>query len=177
MPRRTPRFPDPDDLASRRVKYEREQRGWSTAELARRVTEAGVPMRQPAVWQVENGKPRRKLSLGEAVAIAEVFGISIYDLTEPPAALVTAQVAVFNDKADELIAHLDAVWMETLELLNRIAPLPSTAADLLDYMGAGGFGLPEVERLQENLTRAADLTIKVRDELAELHRYGEKASE
>lgn len=40
-----------------RVALEREVRGWSTPELAERVTRAGVKMNQTAVWRIENGTP------------------------------------------------------------------------------------------------------------------------
>lgn len=40
-----------------RVALEREVRGWSTTELAERVTRAGIKMNQTAVWRIENGTP------------------------------------------------------------------------------------------------------------------------
>lgn len=85
VPRKTPRPPGPDDWAAERIRYEREQRGWSTAELARRVSLAGVPMLQQTVWKIESGTPRRKLTVGEAAAFASVFGISLDRLMKPPA--------------------------------------------------------------------------------------------
>jgi len=54
------------------------------SELARRVSLAGVPMRQQSIWKVENGQPRRKLSVGEAATFARVFGISLSELMTPP---------------------------------------------------------------------------------------------
>lgn len=83
----TPRVPGPDDWAAARIRHERELRGWSTAELARRVTESGVPLRQQQVWQIESGEPPRKLSVGEAAAIANIFGLTIGDLLTPPEGL------------------------------------------------------------------------------------------
>src|SRR5215469_12232384 len=168
MPRQTPRTPGADELAAKRVRWEREQRGWSTAELARRVTDAGMPIRQQAIWQIENREPPRRISLGEALALAEVFGISIYDLTEPPGLLVTAEVRMYFDRASELITHLEAVYREALELLDRVVSLPDQARPLLDYMGAEGFQIAEVTRLQDDLARAADLMLKVREELSKL---------
>ena len=89
VPKKTaPRPPGPDEWAAERIRYERELRGWSTAELARRVTEAGVPMRQQQAWQIESGDPPRKLSVGEAATIAKIFGITIADLLVPPSDIV-----------------------------------------------------------------------------------------
>jgi transcriptional regulator with XRE-family HTH domain len=84
VPPKIPRPPGPDEWAAARVRHERELRGWSTAELARRVTEAGVPLRQQQVWQIESGTPPRRLSVGEAATIARIFGISLFDLMTPP---------------------------------------------------------------------------------------------
>ncbi len=92
MPRKAPRPPSADDWAADRIRYEREQRGWSTAELARRVTFAGVMMRQQQVWQVESGQPRRRLSVGEASAFATVFGISLAELMTPPDTALTSDL-------------------------------------------------------------------------------------
>jgi transcriptional regulator with XRE-family HTH domain len=84
VPKQTPRTPGADDWAAERIAYERRRRGWSTAELARRVTAAGCKINQSSVWHIENGQPRRKVSTGEAVAFAEVFGISLDELMRPP---------------------------------------------------------------------------------------------
>lgn len=85
VPRKTSRPPGPDEWASERIRHEREQRGWSTAELARRVSLAGVPMLQQTVWKIESGTPRRKLTVGEAAAFASVFDITLDQLMRPPA--------------------------------------------------------------------------------------------
>jgi transcriptional regulator with XRE-family HTH domain len=81
--------PGPDEWAAERIRHERELRGWTTAELARRVTEAGVPLRQQQVWQIESGDPPRRLSVGEASAFARVFELSISDLLTPPGDVAT----------------------------------------------------------------------------------------
>ncbi|WP_052863945.1 helix-turn-helix domain-containing protein [Streptomyces niger] len=70
--------------AAERVALEREVRGWSTTELAARMTEAGVPMNQTAVWRIENGTPRRKITLDEALGFARVFELPLEELMSPP---------------------------------------------------------------------------------------------
>ncbi|HEY5833540.1 helix-turn-helix domain-containing protein [Streptomyces sp.] len=70
--------------AAARVALEREVRGWSTTELAARMTKSGVPMNQTAVWRIENGKPRRKITLDEALGFSRVFELPLEELMSPP---------------------------------------------------------------------------------------------
>lgn len=65
------------------VRLEREARGWSTAELARRVTAAGCPMSQSAVWRIESGEPRRKITVDELIGFSKVFGVAFERLLKP----------------------------------------------------------------------------------------------
>lgn len=70
--------------AAARIALEREVRGWSTTELAARMTRASVPMNQTAVWRIENGTPRRKITLDEALGFARVFELPLEELMSPP---------------------------------------------------------------------------------------------
>lgn len=84
MPKRSsPGVMAGEDSVAGHVQQERELRGWSTAELARRVTEAGCPISQSAVWRIESGSPRRKISVDELIGFAKVFEMQIQELLEP----------------------------------------------------------------------------------------------
>lgn len=128
----TPRLPGPDEWAAERIRHERELRNWSTAELARRVTDAGVPMRQQQIWQIESGEPPRKLSVGEAATIAKVLGLTIAGLLAPPdevasrnlielgrafavwrrdAGLLAARLREIDDRAGQLHSGADERFM------------------------------------------------------------------
>ncbi|MFF9013439.1 helix-turn-helix domain-containing protein [Streptomyces sp. NPDC014870] len=72
-----------EDNAAKRIKAERENRGWSTTTLSDRLNEAGYEMNPSAVWRIENGK--RRINLDEAIGFAEVFGVSLSNLVGPPA--------------------------------------------------------------------------------------------
>lgn len=72
-----------EDHVADHVRIERERRGWSTAELAARVTEAGCPINQSAVWRIENGNPRRKISVNELIAFSRVFQRPPDELLQP----------------------------------------------------------------------------------------------
>lgn len=67
-----------------RVALEREVRGWSTGELAARMTEAGVPMNQSAIWRIESGTPRRRINLDEAIGFARVFELPLEEVMSAP---------------------------------------------------------------------------------------------
>ncbi|WP_256103587.1 helix-turn-helix transcriptional regulator [Streptomyces sp. ODS05-4] len=72
-----------EDNAAKRIKAEREKRGWSTTTLSDRLNDAGYEMNPSAVWRIENGK--RRINLDEAIGFAEVFGVSLSNLVGPPA--------------------------------------------------------------------------------------------
>jgi transcriptional regulator with XRE-family HTH domain len=72
-----------EDNAAKRIRVERDKRGWSTTTLSDRLNEAGYEMNPSAVWRIENGK--RRINLDEAIGFAEVFGVSLSNLVGPPA--------------------------------------------------------------------------------------------
>ncbi|MFF6790786.1 transcriptional regulator with XRE-family HTH domain [Streptomyces filamentosus] len=72
-----------EENAAKRIKAERDQRGWSTTTLSERLNEAGYEMNPSGVWRIENGK--RRINLDEAIGFAEVFGVSLSNLVGPPA--------------------------------------------------------------------------------------------
>ncbi|MFF0427435.1 XRE family transcriptional regulator [Streptomyces sp. NPDC004520] len=57
---------------------------WWSARVAERVTRAGVKMNQTAVWRIENGTPRRRINLDEALAFSRVFELPLEELMSPP---------------------------------------------------------------------------------------------
>jgi transcriptional regulator with XRE-family HTH domain len=167
VPRKTPRPPGPDDWAAERIRHEREQRGWSTAELARQVTLVGVPMLQQTVWKIESGTPRRKISVGEAAAFAYVFRITLGELMTPPAGIahklvqlavefrdwrldegrqmtrlarIADQVAELSDDDQHAaeIAAKSAEWMTSDQAIADIENMITDFQDVLAEIRAGG---------------------------------------
>lgn len=153
MPRQTPRLPGPDDWAAQRVRYERERRGWSTAELARRVTEAGCPLRQQSVWDIENRQPPRRMSIGEAVALADVFGLRLEDITKAPHETVTDEIAGLVSEAQPILARL-------LDALSRYRQLEVGA-----WRGVFVYGHPLPVYLRELLDQFSEIEDIVRPHL------------
>jgi transcriptional regulator with XRE-family HTH domain len=111
MPKRpSPSVVDSESNVAAHVQEERERRGWSTAELAKRVTEAGCPLSQSAVWRIESGNPRRKISVDELVAFGRVFGKRVDELLAPPSLEVpTDLVRLYVNKWVDARMHLHRV--------------------------------------------------------------------
>ena len=58
-----------------RVASERESRGWSYETLADRMTEAGCPINGSAIFRIEKGKPRRRITVNELAALSLIWAI------------------------------------------------------------------------------------------------------
>lgn len=69
---------DPESLLAWHIKVQRQDRGWSQAELAERLAAAGLPLHATAVTRIESGK--RGISLNEFVQIATAFEVSPEEL-------------------------------------------------------------------------------------------------
>jgi transcriptional regulator with XRE-family HTH domain len=112
-PNRTRSIASEDNLA-RRVAYEREQRGWSYAGLAQRMTAQGCAIDQSALYKIEKGTPRRRISVDELVALSEVFAIPVADMLAPPELMAQRQVLDvlerFRQAKAELRAAQDALY-------------------------------------------------------------------
>lgn len=70
------------DLA-KRISYERERHRMSYDGLADRMTKIGCAIQASAIYKIEKGDPPRRITLNEAVAFAEVFGVPLEDLLVP----------------------------------------------------------------------------------------------
>lgn len=73
-----------EDHLAQRIELERTLRGWSYEGLAKRVTDAGCPISPSAIHKIEKANPRRRITVDEAIAYAEVFEIPVNDLLVPP---------------------------------------------------------------------------------------------
>ena len=72
----------PAQVAARRVVEARESRGWSQAELARRLEEIGYPKSASTLSKLESGS-YRNVSLDDAFALAAALGLSPVHLLTP----------------------------------------------------------------------------------------------
>jgi transcriptional regulator with XRE-family HTH domain len=72
-----------------RLAWEMRRRGWSQDRMAQELTNAGCPTHQSAISKIVNSKPdgsRRAISVDEAIAMAQVFGLPFEELPLPPEA-------------------------------------------------------------------------------------------
>ena len=106
MPRRNPgRKVTFEAAVAERVAYEREIRGWSLEGLAKRMTVAGCPINQSAIHKIENGEPRRRITVDELCALGVVLGMPIEELIKPMAVVADARARQLWE--DWRCAHVD----------------------------------------------------------------------
>jgi transcriptional regulator with XRE-family HTH domain len=114
-----PRLIGGEEAVARRVRFEREKRGWTTEGLAQRMTEAGCPITQSAIWRVENGQPRRRITHDEALAYAAVFEIPIAELSTPIQAVAEGMATLLLEDLRRQVDALVAVQDRIAEILRQ----------------------------------------------------------
>ncbi len=67
-----------EQILARRMRVEREARGWSFSAMARAMTDAGAPMPPNAVSRIESGE--RRIQFDEVVALMRVLGTDIVNV-------------------------------------------------------------------------------------------------
>jgi len=87
-----PRTINAEANIAERITHERESRGWSYATLASKMTEVGCSIGTTAIFKVEKGTPRRRVTVDELVALSRVFGASIEDLLTPASEIERARM-------------------------------------------------------------------------------------
>jgi transcriptional regulator with XRE-family HTH domain len=98
-----------------RITHEREQREMSYAGLAQRMTELGCAIDQSAIYKIEKAKPRRRITVDELVALAEVFGITVQNLLLPPGLLDQERAVELFEETQRAWEELDRVLTDVIE--------------------------------------------------------------
>lgn len=108
-----------EDNLAERIAYERESLGLSYEALAKKMTEAGCAIQGSAIYKIEKGNPRRRVTVDELIALADVFEVEIQELLTPMAVLKQAWAEQRLKDLDEAetrlyaaISHLGDVWMD-----------------------------------------------------------------
>ena len=92
-----------DRAFARAMRDAREARGWSQADFARELAGRGFALTQVTISRVEQMK--RAARLGEAMAIADTFGVPLSTMTAPHAAV--AMLADVLDRPREAFAAME----------------------------------------------------------------------
>ena len=99
MPRpNKPREVYAESYLAARIASEREARTWSLEGLAYRMTQAGCAINQSAIYKIEQGQPRRRITVDELVAFSRVFGLPLDDLLTDPVLWGARQIAPLLDE-------------------------------------------------------------------------------
>lgn len=107
-----------------RVAQEREAAGLSYEKLAEKMTEAGCAIQGSALYKIEKGNPRRRVTVDELLAFSEVFDIPVDDLLTP--------VPLLKQRwAEKWLKEADTAERELALVCDRLANL------WLDYYRAG----------------------------------------
>jgi transcriptional regulator with XRE-family HTH domain len=118
-----------------RIERLRREREWSYETLARKMTEAGCTISKAALYSIEQGNPRRRITVDELMAFAEIF------VDGDVAELLTPMELVEQRRAHELIERLQgqdrrlgALSSEVFEICVDLFGLIRENRELYDYV-------------------------------------------
>lgn len=140
-----------DERFAANIRETRERLKMSQGELARRMSSGGWPYYQQTVRRVEEGK--RKVSVGEAKALAEILGESVDRLTWPGREASAAALL------DQVTARAESAW----EQIGRGTATLRWAQFQLEVSIAEAerarfYGSPKIRQLVDEARRARELT-------------------
>ncbi len=149
-----------EEALADRVAYERERRGWSYEGLAKRMTDVGCAINQSAIYKIEKGQPRRRITVDELVALQRVLEIPFDLLLLPPELAATQQLAELLrdwEKADASAQAADQALHETFQRLHAYVHANSDVTgglpDLIRQLAERRFGAERRDEESDRLLR------------------------
>ena len=136
-----------DELFAIQVRETRERLKMSQGELARQMSARGFSYYQQTVRRIEDGQ--RKVSVGEAKALAQILGTSVDRLTWPGREASAAALLDMSIGRAEQAYQQIASWTATL--LWALGQLGTTVGE------TEGKAFREAQKMQEILREAADV--------------------
>lgn len=134
MPRpHQPRSLGREDNLAARVARERTDRGLSYEGLAKLMTEAGCPMQGSAIYKIEKGSPRRRISVDELVAFTQVFETTVDDLLTPVEVLDEKRVRELLDEMNDADHALFDAIARIVQTYAEFLSLAGEDTDLFDF--------------------------------------------
>lgn len=140
-----------DDHFRKQLKDERERREWKQADLAKMLSDKGIPMDWTTVAKIEKGV--RSVRIDEAAAIADCFGISVDTL-------LGRRARLRSDRVYTLTAVVDTAYRASGQLIEVISALRDKIADLSAFDD-----IPSRDALIAGCERTCDLLIAANDAL------------
>ncbi len=137
MPRpNPPRAVAEEEHLAERIAYERERLGMSYEGLAKRMTDLGCPINQSALYKIEKGSPRRRITYAEAVTLARVFELSLEELSVPPALALNTEVTELLRKWEECRDSISTLGAELMRIQSEIVAVVKAHPDTEDAVRA-----------------------------------------
>lgn len=135
-----------DEWVAWNIRMHRESHGWSQADLAQRMATLGWKYHPQTVHRIESGQ--RKVTIGEAEALARIFSTTVDALTWPDMVTQTsAWLGLFITRAD---AAFEQIVTQTRDLLFDREHLERALAEI----GQRGTGDHEDVRAQVDDARS-----------------------
>ena len=105
--------PDWDEYFASNLRRTREAMGLTQSDMAERMRDRGFPFHQATIYKIEKGD--RKVSIGEAMAIAWLLDVSIFALAEAPQASVDGEYysSVLWERTRNLVEAMHDIWSAT----------------------------------------------------------------
>lgn len=160
MPRQNPaRAVQSEANLARRIAYERERHQWSYEHLAQAMTDAGCPIQGSALYKIEKGKPRRRVTVDELVAFAAILDVPAQDLLRPVGMIGDREAEGIVDDWLAIQVQIGTLVVRAAELTDRLNAL-ARSGTLWDYpihkvLGSGLFR--GIRKAQERATAAFEL--------------------
>ncbi len=146
-PRNPPRSLLSEEGLAERLAYERERRGWTYDSLAKRMTDAGCPINQSAIYKIEKGRPRRRITVDELVALSQVLDMPIEHLLLPPELAATQRLGELlreweeaSDAATQADIRLHKSWTRLTDYVSANAAITGNLSELLHSWAERRFG-------------------------------------
>lgn len=157
-----------DERFAAQVRERRERAKMSQADLAKEMSAVGWPWYPQTVHRIENGT--RKVSVGEAKSLAEIFGTIVDRLTWPgKEASAAGLLLMFTVRAEDAWRQV-ASWTSTLRHAQK-----QLSGTLASVERDGYFGSDEIRELAEEARNAIGLTAE--GAVTEANREEEAAEE
>ena len=109
-----------------RIRMEREARSLTNEGLAKLMTDAGCSMHGSAIHKIENGEPRRRISVDELVAFASVFETSVEELLTPVELLR-------KERAKQVVEEVEAARTKMVDAAAALVDAYAAYFDLAAY--------------------------------------------